>query len=444
MFDVPGEWKWLRLQGTALEEPHGFDDGDWIEAAYITDKGIRLIQTGNIGEGEFLEKPDRRRFISLRSFQTLNCKWVHPSDILISRLADPVGRACRVPNFVGDCVTAVDCTIYRPDPGKADSNFVLQWLNSRWWLSAAADLAGGSTRKRISRRNLGRLLVPVPPVLEQIRIADILDTVDAAIRRTEEVIAKLELVKKGLLHDLLTRGIDENGELRDPERHPEQFKESELGRIPRGWRVRPLAEVVPSAVYGISSSLGAGSGIPVLRMNNFKDGEAELSDLKYSNSSDAHSLLLRTGDVLFNRTNSIDHVGRTGIWRGQLERASFASYLVRLEFNPEELTGEFLNLWLNWEVTQQRIRRVATPGVHQVNINPTNLRKTRIAVPVLVEQDAIARGLARLAARCFKEIAVLEKLRLLKKALMDDLLTGKVRVTPLLEKEEVAVSEAAE
>ena len=70
------------------------------------------------------------------------------------------------------------------------------------------------------------------------RIAEVLDTLDEAIRRTELVIAKLEQIKQGLLHDLLTRGIDDNGELRDPDRHPEQVKDSPLGRIPRAWQTR--------------------------------------------------------------------------------------------------------------------------------------------------------------------------------------------------------------
>jgi type I restriction enzyme S subunit len=80
----------------------------------------------------------------------------------------------------------------------------------------------------------------LPPLPEQRRIAAILDTLDTAIRTTERLIAKLELVKQGLLHDLLTRGIDANGELRDPERHPDQFKDSALGPISEEWEVATL------------------------------------------------------------------------------------------------------------------------------------------------------------------------------------------------------------
>jgi type I restriction enzyme S subunit len=268
-----------------------------------------------------------------------------------------------------------------------------------------------------------------PPAAEQLRIADILDAVEDEIRKTEQVIAKLGEMRRGVLHNLLTRGIDENGELRDPERHPEQFKDSSLGRIPRRWDVVSLGSVVPKSEYGISASLSERGEIPVLRMMNFVGGEAQLSDLKYCDSPKARSLLLEPGDVLFNRTNSIDHVGRTGIWRGQLAKASFASYLVRLVPATGRLTSEFLNRWLNWELTQIRIRRWATPGVHQVNINPTNLRKTLIALPNSVaEQERVAEVLLRHDDYTAAISVELDKLSSLRNGLMDALLTGRVRV----------------
>ncbi len=164
-------------------------------------------------------------------------------------------------------------------------------------------------------------------------------------------------------------------------------------------------------------------------MSNLEGGEIVLSELKGSASAEASGLLLQPLDVLFNRTNSIDHVGKTAIWRGQLERASFASYLVRLVVDRDRLRPEYLNLWLNLPRTQRLIRRYATPGVSQVNINPTNLRKTWIALPAkLSEQGHIVRILDIHDARIRAEEATLEKLRRVKRGLMEDLLTGRVRV----------------
>lgn len=275
----------------------------------------------------------------------------------------------------------------------------------------------------------GALVMSLPPVPEQRRIAEVLGAIDEAIRGTEQVIAKLRQMKQGLLHDLLTRGIDENGELRDPDRHPENFKDSPLGRIPREWDACSLSQVVPVAEYGISVPLAEHGAIPVLRMMNFVDGEVDLAELKFSDGPEARSLLLKPGDVLFNRTNSIDHVGRTGIWRGQLPSVSFASYLVRLVPAPDRLLAEFLNRWLNWEATQTRVRRWATPGVSQVNINPTNLRRTLIALPrTLAEQERISSALLQHDVHAEAARSELDKIRTLKHGLMDDLLTGKVRV----------------
>ena len=267
-------------------------------------------------------------------------------------------------------------------------------------------------------------------IREQKMIVRVLSTVDQAIEQTEALIAKQRRIKTGLMQDLLTRGIDEHGNLRSEQTH--KFKDSPLGRIPMEWDYASLAVFVPSAEYGISTSLGE-TGDPVLRMNNLLDGEAELSDLKFTDAPVPEQLWLRDGDVLFNRTNSWEHVGRTGIWRGQTENATFASYLVRLNPHPDKLLPEMLNYWLNWERTQIAMRRQATPAVQQVNINPTNLRSIPAAFPkYLDEQVAITARVAALREVLSAHGEHLCKLKSLKVGLMQDLLTGENRVTALL------------
>ncbi len=147
---------------------------------------------------------------------------------------------------------------------------------------------------------------------------------------------------------------------------------------------------------------------------------------------DATRLLLQPLDVLFNRTNSMEHVGRTGIWRGQIGAASFASYLVRLVPIRSRLEPEHLNLWLNLPSTQLAIRRHATP---EVNINPTNLRRERIAMPETTEeQRRIVDVAAAHDARIRTEETYCDKLTAIKKGLMRDLLTGRVRTRPAQER----------
>ena len=296
-------------------------------------------------------------------------------------------------------------------------------------------LGEGTTFAEISKSSLAKAEVVLPiDKAEQAKIAEVLSTVDRAIEQTEALIAKQQRIKTGLMQDLLTRGIDEHGDLRSEQTH--EFKDSPLGRIPVEWESASLAVFVPSAEYGISTSLGE-SGYPVLRMNNLLDGEAELSDLKFTDAPVPEHLWLRDGDVLFNRTNSWEHVGRTGIWRGQIESATFASYLVRLNPHPDKLLPEMLNFWLNWERIQIAMRRQATPAVQQVNINPTNLRSIPAAFPRnLDEQTAIMLRISAVREVFNGYREHLYKLKSIKAGLMQDLLTGDRRVTALLEQRE--------
>jgi len=290
-------------------------------------------------------------------------------------------------------------------------------------------LASGTTFLEISKKDFARIQTIRPKIDEQRRIAAILDTIYEAIAKTEAVIAKLRHVRTGLIHDLLTRGIDENGQIRDPVEHPEQFQDSPLGRIPKEWVVAPLRHFLSSVEYGISTSLSDEGKLPVLRMNNLANGEASLNNLKFATCQVPESLFLQTGDVLFNRTNSYEHVGRTGIWRGQLDIATFASYLVRLNPSSNKLTSEYLNLVLNMPESQQRMRRYATPAVQQVNINPTQLQLMQIAIPKLTtEQDHIAHLANESAMSLMAVNEELVKLISLKSGLMTDLLTGRIRV----------------
>jgi type I restriction enzyme, S subunit len=167
-----------------------------------------------------------------------------------------------------------------------------------------------------------------------------------------------------------------------------------------------------------------------------RDGHIDISDIKCSSSAEALGLTLQRNDVLFNRTNSMEHVGRTSLWRGELELASFASYLVRLVPDSSRLDADFLVRWLNLPQVQLLIRRFATPGVHQVNINPTNLRRVQIRLPInLQEQRRIAEILSTLDETIEQTEALIAKYEQIKAGLMHDLFTrgvtpdGKLRPT---------------
>ena len=147
-----------------------FADGDWIESKDQSEEGIRLIQTGNVGNAQYLDKGEKARFITEGTFERLNCTEVKANDILISRLPDPVGRACMIPEGLGKCITAVDCTIVRLKP-KIIPEYFIAYTLSPFYVMQVASRETGSTRKRISRKNLGKLIIPVPEIEAQERFA---------------------------------------------------------------------------------------------------------------------------------------------------------------------------------------------------------------------------------------------------------------------------------
>ena len=149
-----------------------FIDGDWIEAKDQSESGIRLIQTGNVGVGIFKDKGEKARYISEETFNRLNCTEVVEGDILISRLPDPVGRACIIPGGLGKTITAVDCTILRLKD-LILPKFFIAFTNTPDYAMQIKKVLSGTTRLRVSRTNLGNIEVPLPSFEEQLRFVSI-------------------------------------------------------------------------------------------------------------------------------------------------------------------------------------------------------------------------------------------------------------------------------
>lgn len=275
----------------------------------------------------------------------------------------------------------------------------------------------GLNRNDVYRLNLEFL----PTADEQSAIADVLDAIEDAIRESKSLIDKLKLVRTGLIDDALSFGSEEI-------ERGDWLVEKYFGKHPQGWSVELVGALLQAAEYGVSVSLDEDPGVPVLRMNNIQDGEFDLTDMKYAPPKAVSHLRLVRGDVLYNRTNSIEHVGKAAIWRSDETGPAFASYLVRL-VPGERLRAGFLHMWLNWAPVQRALRRFATPGVQQVNINPTNLKRVPIAFPNDPdEQSEIVQRVDQVRKRIDTEQGRLLKLSALRDGLRDDLLSGRVRI----------------
>jgi type I restriction enzyme S subunit len=162
------EASWPRQQLDRLTA--AFDDGDWVESKDQSPEGIRLIQTGNVGDGCFKDRAEKARYISDATFERLRCTEIFAGDCLVSRLPDPVGRSCIIPDTGERMITAVDCTIVRFKPNTLLPELFCYYTQSSAYSAQVARRTTGATRQRISRSNLGTLHVPVPPSADQERL----------------------------------------------------------------------------------------------------------------------------------------------------------------------------------------------------------------------------------------------------------------------------------
>lgn len=176
-------------------------DGNWIESKDQSPDGIRLIQTGNIGNGVFKDKGDKARYISEETFERLSCTEIFEGDVLVSRLPEPIGRSCILPKLEQRTVTAVDCSILRFKKDLLNKFFVYFTLSPAYD-RALKNYITGSSRKRISRSNLGLIKVPVPPIEDQQRIVDELDLLTGIIDKKNAQLRDLDALSQAIFYEM--------------------------------------------------------------------------------------------------------------------------------------------------------------------------------------------------------------------------------------------------
>ena len=295
---------------------------------------------------------------------------------------------------------------------------------------AAEQAVKGQT---LNKEKLQNFILHCPGYEEQRRIAEILDTIDAQIQLTEQLITKLKLQKTGLLRNLLTCGLDELGQLRDPIAHPKEFQESELGRIPRKWEIYHLGKI---AEIGAGLTLGkklSGPGtleLPYLRVANVQDGYLDLADIKTIRllEEDIPKYLLQPGDVLMTEGGDFDKLGRGTIWQGQIPICLHQNHIFRVRTDRRYLCPEFLTLISSSSYGKRFFVLCSKQSTNLASINSTQLKAFPIPCPPINEQKRILSVLHDIERNIHIEEMHLNKLKLNKKGVLQDLLTGNVRV----------------
>jgi type I restriction enzyme, S subunit len=204
-YEVPKNWVWVRLEAAKKDE-QGFGDGDWILSKHIDSNGsVRLIQLSDIGVGEFLNKSNK--YITDKTFEELECTEILPGDILISRMADPIARSCIVPELNQKLITAVDIAFLRVNEKVYNKKFLNYLFNTNSFKRRAERLARGTTRLRITRKNLANLPIPMPPLNEQNRIVEKLVNLLSKLKTEKEFVLEIEEKLNSLKQSILNKAF---------------------------------------------------------------------------------------------------------------------------------------------------------------------------------------------------------------------------------------------
>lgn len=292
-------------------------------------------------------------------------------------------------------------------------------------------MVGSAGQQRVPRSFFDEFLVTDFRPGEQSGIARILDTLDTAIHETEAIITKLKAVKQGLLHDLLTRGIDANGELRPPQAEaPHLYKPSPLGWIPKEWAIKTLREIGDTITGGTPPSydpLAWGEGLRFITPGDIEEEDPiSATERQVSPHGQRYVRPLPPRSTLVVCIGST--IGKVGITSFE----SCTNQQINAVVPSPGTDHEFLFYSLQMHAGQLR----ALAGLQAVPIvNKSSFESILLASPPLHEQVEISSRASSASEQLAREQKLCEKLKLQKAGLMDDLLTGRVRVTPLLTEE---------
>jgi len=414
---LPEEWRVMRLQEvTDLARPSGRRRTAWPSQVAFLPMSLLPEDSLYVSQWELRRRSEIRSGIIIEN-----------GDFLLAKITPCLengkqGIVRGLPYGWGLATTEVIAI-------KASATLVTEFLAFYLKMPAvrqalASKMEGTTGRQRLPKSVVMCLNIPLPPLPEQRAIAYVLRAVQQAKEATEGVIAALRALKKSLMRHLFTYGpvpVDDTDGV--------ELQETEVGLLPKHWRVERLGEVVKQTQYGISRRGERKGKVPILRMNNLVDGKIDTSDLQYLDLDERESekFCLEKGDILFNRTNSHELVGKTALFdvHGTFV---FASYLIRLKPDTRLATPEFLNFYMNGEGTQQRLKYLASRGVSQSNINATKLKGFSIPLPPLSEQHEIAHILQTVDRKIVVEEHRKAALEALLKALLHDLMSAKRRL----------------
>jgi type I restriction enzyme S subunit len=370
----------------------------------------------------------------------INAFGLEKGDIIItkdSETPEDIGVASVVTESIENLVCGYHLAILKPNSVEVSSDFLMHLLHLPKVQQQFYRVASGSTRYGLTKGAIESLKLKIPEEKpQQTKIARILTTLDNVIEKTEAAIAKYEAIKQGMMHDLFTRGIGADGQLRPSyEEAPELYKESDLGWIPKEWEVSNIIEVSENGFkngYFKKPEL-VGRGLKLINVTDIYQSFGIDTDHKkvervQVSDSDYLKYKAKKGDLFFTRSSLVlSGIAKCNILREEKERTVFECHVMMLRPNSEVIDSDYLALYCLTSLARNLFMSYAKQ-VAMTTISQDDMSCLPVLLPSKKEQVLISQRIVQIQDLITKESNTLNKQTQLKQGLMQDLLTGKVQV----------------
>lgn len=398
MSELPRTWTAAPL-GELIPADGLFTDGDWVESKdQDPSGGVRLIQLADVADSRFVDKSSR--FLTRSKADELNCTFLKPGDLLVARMPDPLGRCCIFP-LDGEerFVTVVDVCAIRLGSAEIDPRYLMRALNSPVVRDRVTALQSGSTRKRISRKNLATVSIPIPPLTEQkrivARIETLFDEIDRGVESLRAARRTIGLYRQSLLKSAFEGRLTSDWRTANPDK-------LECANVPLAhstsssmpWPCVEVQALLNAPLVNGRSVKEKEGGFPVLRLTALKGGEIHVQESKEGDwrADEAEPFLVKRGDIFLSRGNgSKKLVGIGGRVVHEPKPVAFPDTMIRIRPDTKAVRPEyFVLVWNSWTVRQQ-IETAArtTAGIYK--INQGHIRSFVLPLPSLAEQSELVR-----------------------------------------------------
>lgn len=408
-YEVPGNWCWTRLKWIAKWGSGGTPSRKNPE--YYTGN-IPWVKTGELNDGKIYFTEE---YITEDALNNSSAKLYPVKTVIMAMYGATIGKTA-ILEINASTNQACACAVCL---GAMNYKYLFYYL--RLQTEYFVNKSKGGAQPNISQEIIKEHEIPLPPLEEQKRIIfyieNLFTKLDEAKEKVQYVLESSENRKAAILHTAFS------GEL------TEQWRQ-EQGIRKEDWKEETIESICDGLKYGTSKKSENDGKVVVVRMGNLQDGEIVWDNLAYTNDiEDIKKYYLQTGDVLFNRTNSPDLVGKTAIYRGQYP-AIYAGYLIKLNYKRNIVNGDYLNYYLNSLKAKEYCNMVKTDGVNQSNINSKKLGAFHILIPEINEQKEIVNLINKLFLKENYIIQVCkivsESIDLLKKSILSRAFRGEL------------------